>query len=307
MKRVRITQLDGALPNLALMRLSAWHKAAGDDVHFSRSATPSMFEPAYDVVYGSVLFSFTHDKVERFRANFPGAIVGGSGSGSDRKVESIIGPGDVEADYSHWPDFTSSIGYTQRGCRMKCKFCGVPGWEGKNRGVGTLSGIWRGDPWPKHIHLLDNDFFGQDEWAARSQEALDGDYRLCFSQGINVRLVNEDVAVMLAQLPYYDNKFEKRRLYVAWDNLKDEKVFFRGVDMLEAAGIPPTRLMAYMLIGFDKSETWERIFHRFNKMVDRGIDPYPMPYDQSRRDHKRFQRWVVTRACRNIPWDRYDA
>jgi hypothetical protein len=30
--RVRITQLDGKLPNLALMKLSSWHKERGDEV-----------------------------------------------------------------------------------------------------------------------------------------------------------------------------------------------------------------------------------------------------------------------------------
>lgn len=306
MKRVRLTQLDGALPNLALMWLSAWHRAQGDEVHYSRSATPSLFEPSYDLVYGSVLFSFTQDKLERFRANFPGAIVGGTGSFSQATVESIIGDADIKPDYSHWPDFGASIGYTQRGCRLKCKFCVVPQKEGKNRSEATLADLYRGAPQPKHLHLLDNDFFGQENWRDRIAEAIEGKYALCFSQGINVRLVTDEVAAALSSIDFRNMKFTHRRLYVAWDNLKDERVFFRGVDMLEAAGIKPTSLMAYMLIGFDKSETWERIFYRFEKMIERGIDPYPMPFDQSRRDLKRFQRWVVTRAYRNVPWKQYD-
>jgi hypothetical protein len=35
--KVRITHLDGKLPNLALMKLSAWHKKQGDQVYFSKS------------------------------------------------------------------------------------------------------------------------------------------------------------------------------------------------------------------------------------------------------------------------------
>lgn len=303
---VRITQLDGALPNLALARLAAWHSAQGDSVHFTRSVSPGLFEPKYERVYGSVLFSFTGDKLARFRTNFPDAIIGGTGSGNPIVVESITGSNDNAPDLSHWPSFDASIGYTQRGCRLKCKFCVVPQKEGKNRSTATLAEIWRGDPYPKHIHLLDNDFFGQENWRDRLNEARECGFKLCFSQGINVRLVNEEVAEALANIDYRDTSFGKRRLYVAWDNLKDEGVFFRGVDLLEAAGVKPTSLMAYMLIGFDKNETWDRIFYRFDRMVERGIDPYPMPYDQSRRDLKRFQRWVVTRAYRNIPWDQYN-
>lgn len=33
---IRITQLDGALPNIALMKLAHWHKAQGDHVHVTR-------------------------------------------------------------------------------------------------------------------------------------------------------------------------------------------------------------------------------------------------------------------------------
>jgi hypothetical protein len=102
-----------------------------------------------------------------------------------------------------------------------------------------------------------------------------------------------------------DTKFTKKRLYTAWDNLGDEKVFFKGVDMLENAGIKPSNLMTYMLIGFDPLETWEKIFYRFNKMIDRKIMPYPMVFDQSRKDLKSFQRWVITGIYKSVPWNDY--
>ena len=116
-----------------------------------------------------------------------------------------------------------------------------------------------------------------------------------------------EVASAIASIQYRDDGFTQRRLYTAWDNLKDEEVFFRGVDCLEAAGVPPKHLMAFMLIGFDKNETWERIHLRFNRMVERGIRPYPMVFDQSRRDLKQFQRWVITGLYRAVPFDKYDS
>jgi len=75
---------------------------------------------------------------------------------------------------------------------------------------------------------------------------------------------------------------------------------------LERAGIPPTRLMAYMLIGYDPAETWDRIWHRFNKMVERGIRPYPMVFNRERKDLTRFQRWVIRGLYRIVPWAEYD-
>jgi hypothetical protein len=70
--------------------------------------------------------------------------------------------------------------------------------------------------------------------------------------------------------------FTVRRLYTAWDNLGDEERFFRGVDTLERHGIHPRNLLVYMLVGYDKRETWERVCHRFNRMVERDIRPFPM-------------------------------
>lgn len=303
---IRVTQIDGTLPNLALMRLAAHHRKRGDQMHFTRVVRRELFEPPYDVVYGSAIFKFSADRVERFRREFPGAIVGGTGSGSDATVEGLIGDA-VELDYSLYPAFGSSIGFTQRGCRLSCKFCVVPAKEGRPRAVATAAEIWRGPPWPKNLHLLDNDFFGQADWQARINEIRAGGFKVSFTQGINIRAMTPAVAEALSSVEYRCNEFRRRRLYTAWDNLKDEETFFRGVDMLDAAGIPPRHLMAFMLIGFDKRETWDRIHHRFDRMVERGIKPYPMPFDQTNRDLKRFQRWAVLGIHRIVPFSEYRA
>ena len=48
--QVRLTHIDGKLPNLALMKLAHWHRAQGDEVTLARTPSPTMFEPTYDVV-----------------------------------------------------------------------------------------------------------------------------------------------------------------------------------------------------------------------------------------------------------------
>ena len=302
---IRLTQIDGALPNLALMKLAHWHKARGDQVHVTRSIQPELFEPAYDRVYGSAIFQFSGDRLDRFQAQWPGAIVGGTGTMTGATVEDITG--DHEGVDYEGQDVDYSIGFTQRGCRLKCKFCVVPKKEGKNRSVNTIDKIWRGDPHPRKLHLLDNDFFGQarEDWQARVAELRDGKFRVCLSQGINVRLINDEAAAALATMEYRNTKFNERRLYTAWDNLKDEGVFFNGVKTLERAGIPSKHLMAYMLIGYDPLETWYRIWHRFYRMVERGIQPYPMVYNRKRADLLCFQRWVITGLYRVVPWLEY--
>jgi len=303
---VRLVQVDGRLPNLALMRLSHWLKAQGREVVFTRSVNRTPDEPDYATVLGSAIFKFSDARVEKLRTNFPGAIVGGTGGDDLITVERLIG--DYEHyDYSLYPEFPFSIGFTQRGCRPACEFCVVPKKEGKPRSVNTIHGIWRGPGYPKKIHLLDNDFFGNPHWRERIAEIREGDFKVCFNQGINVRILSNEVARALATIQYRDDQFQRRRLYTAWDNIGDERIFFRGVDRLEQAGVPGKHLMAYMLIGFDPAETWGAIFHRFRRMTDRGILPYPMVFDHTRRDLKRFQRWVVTGLYRAVAFEDYDA
>lgn len=306
---VRVSQLDGKLPNLALMKLAAWHRAQGDTIHFYRGSAAAerhMFEPEYGRVYGSAIFKFSESAIDRFRHAFPDAILGGTGTDEAISVESITGPGFEGLDYTAAPDFNASIGFTQRGCRLSCKFCVVPRKEGKPRHENTISEIWRGPEFPRHLHLLDNDFFGGPNWPERIAEIRDGGFKVSFTQGINVRKVTPEVAAALATVEYRDDSFSRRRLYTAWDNLRDEEVFFRGVDMLEAAGVPPKHLMAFMLIGFDPAETMERIRYRFDRMVSRGILPYPMVYDRSRADLKAFARWAITGMYNFIPFEEYD-
>ena len=322
MATVRITQLDGKLPNLALMRLSHFHRGRGDEVIFTRSPYRHLGESAYDRVYGSAIFEYSRAHVERLKIEFPDALVSGTGTGSPHvSVEEIIGEHD-SLSYDDYPAFTGSLGFTQRGCRLKCGFCVVPKKEGKNRTVATIADIWRGRPWPKHLHLLDNDFFGQprEQWEARIGEIIDGGFKVCLNQGINIRMIDDESAKALASVPYYDDSFTTRRLYTAWDNIGDEERFFKGVDTLERHGVAPSRLMVFMLIGYDKRETWERVLYRFNKMVERKIRPFPMIYgDRHRRmpsggfngrvEHKplwEFQKWAIKRYYELMPFEEFD-
>ena len=310
--KVRVTQLDGKLPNLALMRLAAWHRSQGDAVFWERGIARQLYEPDYDVVYGSAIFATTAKAVELFRKQWPQAIVGGSGGDSALRVEDIVPTQFTGLDYSGYPNFDGSIGYAMRGCRFKCGFCVVPKQEGKARFNQTIAQIWRGPNFPKHLHLLDNDFFGNPEWRSTVAAINEGEFRVCINQGINVRLLDEEQAAAIASMRVMDDQFRRRQVYTAWDNIGDEAVFFRGIDRLEGAGVPPKAIMVYMLVGYDPRETWERIWHRFNRMVDRGVLPYPMVHDRFQKQDpkhwrklKQFQRWVVRNYYKMIPFEAY--
>jgi hypothetical protein len=299
---VRITSIDSKIPNIALMRIAAWHRDRGDEIHFSKSLVPDLTEPEYDRVYGSSIFKFSAKRIARFKAAFPGAIVGGTGTLDPIQIQvEDVCPGIEKYDYSIYPDFESSIGFTARGCRLSCKFCVVPEKEGKPKSVNTIEELYRGGNYPKQLHLLDNDFFGQapEQWRARIKEMIDGNFKVAFTQGLNVRLITDESAEALAQVQYYDDQFKARRLYTAWDNLKDMKIFFKGVDTLEKYHIPPKHLLVLMLIGFAKGETMDDIKLRHRMMRDRGLFAFPMVYDRSRPELRAFARWAIrfSHAC----------
>ena len=179
----------------------------------------------------------------------------------------------------------------------------------------VISGIWRGPGYPKKLHLLDNDFFGQPKaaWKARIAEMQQGDFRVCFNQGVNIRVITPEIAAAIASVQYRDDAFKERRLYTAWDSLGDEALFFRGIEHLERAGVPSKHVRAYMLIGWDEHESWPDIRRRFDAMVNLGIEPYPMVFDCRATDPdrykalKQFQRWTVTGLYRAVPFEDYDS
>jgi hypothetical protein len=109
MALIRLTQLDGKLPNLALMALSHHHRARGDEIRFYRSPFRHLDEPQYDRVYGSAIFKFSHKQIDHLSREFPGAIIGGTGSTSNVTIEETIGTDSAGVDYSLYSEFAASI------------------------------------------------------------------------------------------------------------------------------------------------------------------------------------------------------
>lgn len=317
--RVLLWHLDGRLPNLALMRLAAYHRSRGDVVELRRVRNPTALDesafreveprfddPRWDRVYGSAIFARTRPLVERLAALYPGAELGGTGTWDIGRTLDDVGVGDGPLDYSDYPGWRASIGFTQRGCRFRCGFCVVPAKEGPARTHHTIAQIWRGEPWPRHLLLLDNDFFGGAQWRDRIAEIRAGRFRVSFTQGINVRVLSDEAAAAIASVDYRADDMRERRLYTAWDQLGDERVLFRGLRRLVAAGVKPDDIMVYMIVGYAPGETHEDRDYRRRQLRAFGCRPYPMPY---RRDPELvgFQRWVVGAYDKRIPWERWHA
>ena len=305
MSRVLLFQLDGKLPNIALMRIAAHHRNLGDAVTLRRLGNPNtaiqpdLFDRP-DLVYASAIFERTRVMCERLIETYPDAIVGGTGWKVERRLEDF-GITTTKQDYTIYPQFLPSIGFTQRGCRLKCPFCVVPRKEGAVTTEQTIAAIWRGSPYPRHIILLDNDFFGQPGWQDRIDELRDGDFRVNFNQGINARMLTDETAAAIASVRYYDDGFKTRRIYTAWDNRKDEKRLFRGLQFLTSHGVKHDHIMVYMLIGYWPNETVDDWLDRRYALRAFGARPYPMPYVRT-KETVGFQRWVIGAYDKRVPW-----
>jgi hypothetical protein len=146
--------------------------------------------------------------------------------------------------------------------------------------------------------LLDNDFFGQRNWKEKGEYILAEGLKVSFNQGINVRLLKEEQAEYLVKINPYSFTFKQRLLNTAWDQLKDEKLFRKKLEMLLGKGYKPDCIMVYMLIGFDPNETFQEIWYRFWTLQKYNVFPYPMVFihptpTSLSKGLKLFRQWVT--------------
>lgn len=314
---VHLLQIDGKIPNIALMRLASHHRALGDEVTYHHADSLASVHPFQfgreDKIYASAIFRRSLPILEQLKWGRPDAIIGGSAidpllpdeivpfpkSALIRNETSDLAEYGIETDaqdYTLYPQYRASIGFTQRGCRLGCKFCGVPRKEGKVKEVATIADIWRGDPWPREILLLDNDFFGQPHWRERINELREGRFKVSFNQGINARCLTEEAAEAIASVNYRDDQMKEKRIYTAWDNRNDEQRLFDGLNRLVKYGVKPDQIMVYMLCGFWPGETQADREYRRKRLRDFGARPFPMVYGAGTPELRGFQRWVIRRA-----------
>lgn len=135
---VYLLHADGALPNVALMKLAAYFRGRGLRVELIRKpwAREVWHTNLRGNVYGSSIFSFTAPKRAEIERSWGDVRWGGTGVDVASSLEAVDPTVDWDLaplDYSVYPYFRPSIGFTQRGCRLSCPFCVVPAKEGKPR------------------------------------------------------------------------------------------------------------------------------------------------------------------------------
>lgn len=289
---IGIYDVDSTIPNLALMKISAYHKAHGDSVEMYAP----IFAERYEKVYASKVFSFSDGSMLR-----PEIMeIGGTGWNLQKMLPDEIEQ--MRPDYSLY-DYPHNIGFTMRGCRLKCSFCVVPEKEGGPKPYNTIEEIWTQRS-SDFIVLLDNDFFGNPQWSERIEELRELGLRVNFSQGINIRNLRPEQAAALASVNFRNLSGSYKQVHFAWDDPRHEKLIHRGIALCVEAGIKTYQMAFYVLIGYHSTE--EEDLHRVETLRGYGCDPYAMPYDKRDPYQAKFSRWVNHKAIFNVvPWLEY--
>lgn len=278
---IGLIDVDGHnFPNLALMKLSAWHKAKGDHVEWCFPLRQ------YDIVYQSKVFDDTYSPDIEWTPMADKIVKGGTGYGLDNVL-----PDEVEhmyPDYSIYPELTrdTAYGFLTRGCPRGCNFCIVGDKEGrKSRKLADLSEFWRGQD---KITLLDPNILACKDRMQLLDQLIESRAVVNFSQGLDIRLATNDVVDKL-------NRMRIKRLHFAWDNPKEDltKYFQRFTEAYDRKS--ESGKVVYTLVNYDS--TMDENLYRIYTLRDLGYDPYVMVYDKPNapRDIKRLQRWVNNR------------
>lgn len=292
--KIGLLQVDGHYPNLALMQICSYHEANGDIVEWYEGP---LFNFKYDKIYASKIFSFS--PMPELPAH---AVIGGTGIDFSNTLPFEITQ--AKPSYSLYPECDYHIGFSMKGCRFRCKFCCVPQKEGRPYHNSNISDLLINPKGGNRLMLLDNDFFGSPNWKEDLNHIIYLKLKICFVQGLNIRIITIEQAELLAKSNYYNSKFKQRYLTFAWDRYNDKAIVMKGIKICNDAGIPSTRMQFFVLIGFDTTpdQDYERVMH----LKELGCMPYAMPYNKSNPYQKAFTRWVNNRAVFNsCSWKDY--
>lgn len=288
--RIGLIAVDGhsGFPNLALMRLSTWHKQRGDTVEWWNGFV------RYDRVYMSKVFTFTPDLDAAVNAGE--IITGGTGYKDYGRL-----PSEVEAcppDYTLYPQWKPAVGFLTRGCIRRCPFCIVPRKEGSVHPAAAWDEIKRPDS--RELILLDNNVLasghGLEQIDRMSREKVWVD----FNQGLDARLITPEIARMLAKLHWI------RFVRLACDTSEMVPAIRQAVSYLKEAGVSPSRFWAYALVQ-DVEEAHRRVL----ALREMGVEPFAQPYrdydgGEPTAEQTAFARWVNRKTLfRSCTWEAY--
>ena len=270
--KVGLLAVDSRYPNLALMKLSAWHKAKGNTVEW--------YNPLerYDRVYMAKVFTFTPDYAYYVHAD---EVVKG-GTGYDIRKTLPEETDRMQPDYSIYPqiDGKTAYGFLTRGCPNRCRWCVVPRKEGNIHPYMDADEI--AVDARKNLILMDNNILASDYGLQQMEKIIRRKYRVDFNQGLDARLVTDDIAKMLAKVRWI------KRIRFGCDTPAQIAECERTMTMLDRYGYKGEYFL-YCILLDDFSEAFERVNHWRGK--GKRFLPHAQPYRDLNNPHQVIPQW----------------
>lgn len=270
--KVGLIAVDSNYPNLALMKISQYHKNKGDTVEW----VSPMFE--YDRVYMAKVFTFTDDYYPLI--NTEEVFKGGTGydihSNLPKEIEHVI------PDYSLYSqiDNKTAYGFLTRGCPNKCKWCIVPKKEGKITPYMDIEEIAVNGR--KNIILMDNNVLASDYGLQQIEKIISMGVRVDFNQGLDARLVTEDIAKLLAKVKWL------KHIRFGCDTPGQIAECDRAATLLDKYGYKKEYFFYCILLN-DFKESFERV--NYWKKKGKRYIPYCQPYRDLDKKEQIIPQW----------------
>lgn len=292
MTKTLLIDVDSVIPNLALMHISTWKKQEGNEVGFSI--------PDPDEVYASVVFRKNRHLVDGLKFYYPNARIDVGGSGIDLNKNLPDNVNLLMPDYSLYPDCDYDLGFTTRGCCRNCYFCIVPKKEGRFR-INQHPSEFH-DPRHKKIVLMDNNILFDKSWFYEVTDwIMANNMRVDFNQGLDIRLMDKDIAKRLAELKPIDS------WHFAFDSTDYQDQVIKGISMLNNAGVDVRhRINWYVYLHND--DQYEDALERCNLLRKLNALPYIMINRDSVRTQRMtdLKRWTRPQIFFSIPFEQYN-
>ncbi len=276
-------------PNLALMKIAAWHRAKGDAVQRFVPMLHSVLDGKKSILYSSKVFSWTQED----RHLPDAAIKGGTGYGLfatlPEKIEHIC------PDYDFY-SVNYSLGFLTRGCIRSCEWCVVPKKEGAIRAHADIEEFCR----HKDVKLMDNNVLAHPHGIEQIEKMARMDLRVDFNQGLDARLIDAPIARRLASLRWI------RFIRLACDNRAQIPEVDKAIRLLRAADGYYREYFCYVLVT-DVDDAHDRVL-----FLDRqNVTPFAQPYrdwlgTEPTLIQKCFAQWCNRPQIRKTtPWPQY--
>jgi hypothetical protein len=223
-RSVLLIDVDGRLPNLALLKLSGHFKRQGRPVLLRRGVDTADHA---DTVFASCVFGTPYSArrlavlQERYGENM---VVGGSGV--DLKLRL---PPEIEAetpDLSLYPELGErAIGFLTRGCPKRCSFCIVPQKEGQPRQVSDLEGLLQKRC---QLILLDDNLLAHPQAVALLEEMA----RLQLAVTLDLRLLTPEIAALLRRIRCQNVSFTRSNYHFSLNEARGLDTLRRRYDLM---------------------------------------------------------------------------